>query len=249
VSLNGSQNGAGTTKISARPSQFTVVDYTNLSGAPVHVIETGSKNVVFVDSRGRMSLGSFSNAMQATADLYPGDVATFVGNVVVWQDGSVWMKAATPSAQITVTDYTNPDGLAAHVIRNGTANVVFSDSLGRLSLGVFSSATQATADAYPGDVATFTPTTVTWQDGTVWTKTAFPPSTITAMDPNGNVSHLKFLTDTNHVGLDGPMRGLNGGRQDGRINWSNGDVWDNFDFNALNALFEIEQGIPQYVFF
>jgi hypothetical protein len=57
VSLNGALNGAGTTNISARPSQFTVVDYTNGSGKSVHLVETGTSQVVFVDSLGRMSLG------------------------------------------------------------------------------------------------------------------------------------------------------------------------------------------------
>jgi hypothetical protein len=28
------------------------------------------------------------------------------------------------------------------------------------------------------------------------------------------------------------------------IVWSNGQVWDNFDFNALNALFEMATGYP-----
>jgi len=249
VSLGGSLNGSGTTNISARPSQMTVVDYTNLKGASVHVIENGTTDVIFVDSLGRMSLGSFFNTLQATADTYQGDVATFiVGSEIVWQDGSVWIKSTAPSNQIVVTDYTNPNGLATHAITNGTSNLAFADSLGRLSLGVFSSATQATANAYPGDMATFTATTVTWQDGAVWTRTSAPPNTITATDANGNVSHVKLLTNDSVVGLDGPLRGVTGTRQDGKLVWSNGDIWDDFDFNALNSLFEIELGIPRFAF-
>jgi hypothetical protein len=137
VSLARALNGAGSTNISARPNQFTVLDFTNLSGAPVHVIETGTTRVVFVDGLGRMSLGSFINSIQATVDSYPGDVATFAGGVVVWQDGSVWLPAATPSPQITVTDYINQNGLATHAIRNGTANVAFADGFGQISLGTF----------------------------------------------------------------------------------------------------------------
>jgi hypothetical protein len=37
---------------------------------------------------------------------------------------------------------------------------------------------------------------------------------------------------------------LTGTRLNGKIFWSNGQVWDNFDFNALNALFEMGTGYP-----
>jgi hypothetical protein len=210
----------------------------------VHAVETGTTSLVFVDGTGRMSLGSFFNTTQATADLYPGDTATFAGGVVIWQDGTVWIQAASPSPQIVLTDYTNANGVAAHTIRNGTANVAFSDSLGHLSLGTFFNATQATANAWPGDVATFTATTVNWQDGAVWTRTINPPITTTAIDANRVSSHLKLVSRTLLVGLDGPLQGVQGTRLNGKIFWSNGQVWDNVDFNALNAFFEMGTGYP-----
>jgi hypothetical protein len=233
-------NGAGITDT----SPFTVVDYTNLSGTPVHLIKTGTTKLVFVDSLGRMSLGSFVNATHATADLYPGDIATFSGGAVLWQDGSVWIPTASPSPQITLTDYTNANGVATHVIRNGTANLAFSDGLGQLSLGTFFNSTQATSNAYPGDVATFIGSMVIWQDGSVWTRNGFPPITTTATDANGALSHLKLLSPTMFIGLDGPMQGVNGTRLNGKIFWSNGQVWDNLNFNALNAFFEMGTGYP-----
>jgi hypothetical protein len=244
VSLNGSVNGTGNANISARPSQFTVLDYTNLAGAPVHVIETGTTSVVFVDSLGRMSLGSFFNASQANATLYPGDPATFSGNLVLWHDGSIWIRTAVPSSQITLTDYSNPQGLATHTIRNGTANVVVSDSLGHLSLGTFFNATQALTLLYPDDVVTFAANSVSWQDGTVWTKIGVPAITTTATGANGAVSHLQLLSPVLLVGLDGPLQGVHGTRLNGRIFWSNGEVWTNFNFNALNAFFEMGTGFP-----
>ena len=33
------------------------------------------------------------------------------------------------------------------------------------------------------------------------------------------------------------MAGLIGTRKNGQILWSNGTVWNNFDYNGLNALF------------
>jgi hypothetical protein len=246
---NVSLNGSGSVNVSARPSQFTVVDYVNLFGLPVHLIETGTTQAVFVDSRGRMTLGSFFSPDQATTDLYPGDVATVVGDVVVWQDGTVWLKSAVPSSQITLTDYTNPIGLATHTVTNGTANVAFSDSLGRLFLGTLTNATQAITSFYRGDVATFTPTTVNWQDGTVWNKTSAPPGTILATDANSSRSHLKLLEGFNTlIGLDGPLQGVTGNRRDDTIIWSNGEIWNGFDVNALNAFYEMQAGLPRYGF-
>jgi hypothetical protein len=242
--LQGTKNGAGTTTITASPSQFTVVDYTNGSGKPVHLIKTGTTHVVFVDSLGRMSLGSFFNPTQALADLYPGDVATFSGGGVLWKDGTVWIQAASLSPQITLTDYTNANGVATHLIRNGTANLAIGDSLGRLSLGTFFNATQALTNLYPHDVATITPNTITWQDGTVWTVTGSSPITTTATDANGVLSHLKLLTPTMLIGLDGPLQGVHGTRLNGKLFWANGAVWDNLDLSALNAFFEMGTGYP-----
>jgi hypothetical protein len=255
VSLPGSLNGSGRVNISAAPSQFTVYDYTNASGTSVHVIGTGTTHVVFVDGLGRMSLGSFFNTTQAKADLYPGDVATFSTNQVFWQDGTVWTKAAMPSTQITVTNYLNPRGVAVHAARNNSGNVAFLDSLGLLSLGTFINATQAVDNAYPGAVATFSalalPPFISWTtpikgtneiEVTPWNVTFNPPITITATDVNGTISHLKFLSRATLVGLDGPFQGVQGTRLNGKIFWANGQVWTNFDFNSLNAFFEIQKG-------
>ncbi len=257
VSLNGTRNGTDPVNISARPSELTVVDYVNLAGRSVHLIETGTTSAVFVDSLGRMTVGSFFSPNQATTNLYPNDVATIVGGVVLWQDGSVWIKASTPSTQITVTDYLNSHGVATHVIRNGTANLAFDDSLGYLSLGTFINSTQAVAYAYPGDLATFDVGTVTWQDGMVWQVPIYAipaivtiggpqltfappplPLTVTASTSNTPLMHFEvFRTDLR--GLDGPLQGTYGTRLDGTITWSNGDVWTGFDINSLNAFFEL----------
>src|SRR4029079_6778379 len=92
--LKGTRNGVPTTTIVSVPSQFVVFDYNNGHGATVHVIETGTNNVIFVDGMQRFSVGQVFNTTQATSDLYPGDTATFSsdGNTVTWQDGFVWTK-------------------------------------------------------------------------------------------------------------------------------------------------------------
>ena len=121
---------------------------------------------------------------------------------------------------------------------------MFVDGNGNTSLGTILSSTLASAVLYPGDYATFGSGRVTWSDGTVWTQTAAPPLVIAASGVNGAISHLKLLSATTLVGLDGAFSGVNGVRQNGQIVWSNGAVWDAFDFNALNALFEMATGYP-----
>jgi hypothetical protein len=70
------------------------------------------------------------------------------------------------------------------------------------------------------------------------------PITITATDANSVTSHLAVLSPTLLIGLDGPLQGVNGTRLDGKNFWSNGQVWENLDFNALNAFFEMGTGFP-----
>jgi subtilase family serine protease len=242
ISLNGAANGTGTTQIAAAPSLVTVLDYVNAStNNPVHVVETGTNNVIFVDALGNMASGTIINSTQAATPHFPGQVATFYSNEVVWSGGTVWLQTSSTSA-VTVTSYTSAIGLPFHVIQNGTGQLAFVDGLGNISLGSMQSASTFAANANPGDVATIAGSTINWQDGSVWTQTNAVPLTISLTDTNGAVSHVALQTPTTLVGLDGPLSGLTGTRQNGTIVWSNGTVWDNFDFNALNAFFEMANG-------
>jgi hypothetical protein len=244
--LNGTKSGQGTTTISATPSQVYVFDFVNAANMPVHLVQTGTTNVIFIDSAGHMALGTFISPTQAITPYFPGVVATISldGSKVTWSDGSVWTKTA-PTAAVTLTDYTNAAGVPVHLIQNGTNQLAFVDSLGRTSLGTMLSPTTAQADLYgPGDIATISGNTVSWQDGSLWTQSNALPLTITLTDTNGVVSHVKLTSPTTMIGLDRALQGLTATRQNGKLFWSNGAVWDNFDFNAINALFEMGTGYP-----
>ena len=240
--LNGATNGAGTTQITATPGLVTVVDFVNAAtNNPVHLVETGTANVIFIDALGNLATGTFINATQATTPHFPGQIATFYPNKVVWSGGTVWTQT-NPTSAVTVTNYTNTVGLAFHVIQNGTTQLAFVDSQGNISLGSMLTASTFVANTNPSDVATISGTTISWQDGSLWSQTNVVPLTISLIDTNGVVSHVKLQSPTTLVGLDGPLSGLTGTRQNGQIVWSNGSVWDNFDFNALNAFFEMANG-------
>jgi hypothetical protein len=225
---------------------IAVFDYVNASGKAVHVVQAGTNNVVFIFANGQMSVGTFINATQATTPLFPNDVATFSNNMatVTWTDGGVWTQTA-PTTAITATTYTNPNGTLVHFIQNGTNQVAFIDGRGRISLGTMLTANTAVSDLYgPGDVATISGNTVVWQDGTVWTQTGAVPLTTTLIDTNGAVSHVRLTSPTTLIGLDGELSGLTATRVNGALFWSNGAVWDNFDLDALNALFQMATGYP-----
>jgi len=172
-------------------------------------------------------------------------VLTLSGGRIVWQDGMVW----TPTNNVglsppVVASYTNTVGVSTHVVQNGTNSALFIDSIGSISVGLFVNRTQTSDPQYPNDMATFGTGTVTWQDGIIWTQTANPPIKITATDQNGAVSHLRLQSATVFVGLDGPLQGVTGTRDNNEIEWSNGDVWANFDYDALNALIELGTSYP-----
>jgi hypothetical protein len=215
---------------------------------------------VFVDGIGNMVLGTYTpydpktNVPQATAPNYPGYTASIVGKTITWTDGkpadtTVWTQTTAPTSTITVTDYKNQNGVAVHEIENGTNAFVTVDSLGNTSLGHFLSGSgkHGSADLYPTDIATFSSNNqvVTWSDGIyVWTQTANPPLLITLTDTSNAISHIQLMTPSTLIGLDGPLKGVTGTRLNGKIFWSNGQVWNNLDFNALNAFFEMGTGYP-----
>ena len=233
----------GFSEITATPTDLFVTNYLDGTGGESYVIQNGTTNVVFVDSGGNMSLGTFTDGTHAIRNDNPANVATFGGNQVMWQDGAVWTKTSNAGSSAPVmTTYTNDAGVATYAIQNGKSNVVIVDSLGTFSLGSFTSSTQATDSRYASDSATFGTGTVTWQDGMVWTKTTNPP--ITILGTGLTWGRLKVTSPTTMVALDGPLKGSTGTRANNSISWAlagadTGQSWSGFDADQLNALFEI----------
>jgi len=246
LALNGTNNGSGTTTITAAPSRIYVFDYVNGGNKPVHVVQTGTNQVVFIFANQVFGVGTFISATQLTTPACPNDIATISNDftTITWQDGTVWTQGARTAA-VNVLDMTNAAGVAVHLIQNGSNHVAFVDSLGRTTLGMVVSPGKVVSDLYgPNDVATISGNTVSWQDGSLWTQTNNVPLTITFTDTNGALTHVRLTSATTLVGLDGEMAGVTATRQNGQIVWSNGAVWNNFDLSALNALFEMGTGYP-----
>ncbi|HEY2253027.1 MAG TPA: hypothetical protein VGH74_18270, partial [Planctomycetaceae bacterium] len=221
----------------------TILDYINpVNGLTMHVVQNSTGNVTFVNGGGSLVLGVMNNPTQATVAAWGNDVATFSPGRINWSDGSVWLQTAAPANRLTLTIYVvASNGRSTSLVRNSSAVGVFVNGGGSMVLGTFSGPT-ATVAAWNRDVATFAGGTIYWSDGSVWNQATTQAVTIAATDVNGAISHVQVLSATTLVGLDGSLGGVTGTRSNGQIVWSTGVVWNNFDFNALNALFEMSNG-------
>jgi hypothetical protein len=225
----------------------TVIDYINVgNGLTAHVVQNGMPTVTFVNEHGSVVPGVMTDSSHATVAAWRNDVATFANGRINWSDGSVWIATVSQSAKLTIKKYADlADGLTAHLVQTGTPTAVFVNQLGAMVLGTFTSSTRAIVAAWNSDVATFAGANINWSDGSVWNglTTAVSP-VVTLIDSNGAVSTARLLSATTLMGLAGPLQGVSGTRQGSKIVWANGEVWDNFDFNALNALFEMGTQYP-----
>jgi hypothetical protein len=221
----------------------TILDYINpANGLTMHVVQNSTGSVTFVNGGSSLALGVMNNPTQATVADWGNDAATFSPGRINWSDGTVWLQTAAPANRLTLTTYVAAaNGLVANLVQNGTSTGVFVNEFGMMALGTFNGGTATVAD-WNGDVATFANGNIGWSDGSVWNQATTPPVTIAATDVNGAVSHVQVLSATTLVGLDGSLGGVTGTRSNGQVVWSNGVVWNNFDFNALNALFEMSTG-------
>src|SRR4029079_17780645 len=156
LSMNGTNGGTGTTTITAAPSTLYVFDYINGSGKPVHLIQTGTNSVLFIFSNNVFGSGQFISPTQLTTPVAPNDIATISNDfsTISWQDGTVWTRTA-PTGAVTLTNSTNGNGIATHLIQNGSTQVAFIDSCGNIIVGDQVSPGKFVTALYgPGDLAT-----------------------------------------------------------------------------------------------
>jgi hypothetical protein len=221
---------ANSNTVSSVPS-FAIADFTNGNGTTVHMASTGTSNVIFIDGKGHMALGNYLSPTTASSPDYPNDIATFNGNTVVWSDGTIWTMTPNPATQVTLAQYANPKGVPVNVIENGTNTLAFVDGAGNTSLGTFLNPTQAVAQLYPGDVASFNVNSVNWLDGTVWTKKNSTPSVLPVSNGGGNlnVNNINYHSSVIFVGDTGQTQAANGVQSSNKIYWSSRPIADGFD--------------------
>ena len=274
LSLTWTQNGSAKSTSTATTSPIYVADYVDPTGKAVHLVQTGTNNVVVIDANNNMLTGAFDpkdpTHSTFSTDSSPGDVATISGDLttITWTNSSkqtvVWTQSPRTSA-ITVTDYTNQFGVPVHLIQltpsdqltaDEMSQLAFVDALGRTRLGSINGNMVQNPAFAAGVVGTLSANSmiINWSNGYVWTPTNPVPLSIKLTDANGTNFHVQLTSATTLIALDPGIRidgsfdytiqGRTATRQDDTLVWSNGDVWGNVDFNALNALFEMAIGYP-----
>jgi hypothetical protein len=145
-----------------------------------------------------------------------------------------------------------------HIEHNGNT-LTFVNRSGKQSAGTWTSPTQISAYGETVTIGSGTSTgELIWSDGTIWsealsisgtdngsgmTTIEAVPSKILVTDyltGSGKTVHTVQTGTTN----DGPLKSVQGIRVNTAIDWSNGDIWTNFDLDALNAFFLMGTGYP-----
>ncbi|HTI50615.1 MAG TPA: hypothetical protein VL475_06685, partial [Planctomycetaceae bacterium] len=149
----------------------------------------------------------------------------------------------------------NLTGDPVHVIENGTT-LTFVNKAGGTSTGKWISSTQVQATDWnvTGSVINGQ---ILWSNGAVWNKNLVASATssgtgltsiaatstqVILTNTVGGTSRAQITGANTLVALD--WGGLIGIRSNGQILWSDGTTWDNFDFDALDAVFSDIRTLP-----
>jgi hypothetical protein len=153
------------------------------------------------------------------------------------------LQTSPVASSVTADYYVSPtNGNQGEVYTNGTT-VLFIKSDGARAFATLISGTTYNIAAWSLQ-ATFSPGKVTFNNGSSWTQTNAPLPTVTFTDTTGVSFKVQMLTSTTFIALGGPLGAIPATRQGDKLVWANGTVWNNFDFNAVNALFQMATGYP-----
>ena len=223
-------------------------------GKLVSVAQSGSA-LTFVNASGVSSSGALLSPTTLSATGM-GGTATFGDGVITFANSEKWTKLDL------ALSYTSSAGTGTALLQqDGTTTLRFVDRLGNTSQGRFLTPTRL-QDLGSGRTGTISNGQILWSDGEVWTKALVIQGTRAGTSPAQAVSLtatnsvIQATTSSETIGLQlmslntiraksGSLMGMIGRRQGGKIVWSNGVTWENFDFNALNALFADIQTYPR----
>jgi hypothetical protein len=246
-------------------SPFTITSYVNAANSlSDYVIQNNlNTSATFIKDDGTWVLGTVVGTTATAPGLSLG-TGTLSAGKISWSVGpTTWVQTTLAANVVSSAYYYNAaNGKSEQLIFNG-AYLIFINDAGIVSFGALNAAkTQATvtlgattyiatgnftSSAAVGNV-TFAlpaaPNTVVM----TWVKTNALTPLITLTDTNATTFHVRVTSSTTFVVIDGtasiPANTI-GTRQSNKITWSNNAaIWNNFDFNALNALFQMSAGYP-----
>ncbi|MGQ0635934.1 MAG: matrixin family metalloprotease [Planctomycetaceae bacterium] len=218
--------------------------YYNPTNGKLTSISQNGVNLTFVNAAGATSPGAFVNATTVTAPGF-GLTGTIQTGGILFSNGSFWKKLNL-SPTYTVT------GGTTQVIQDGTTNLVFVNKLGGTSNGNWINSTQVTAFGLTGTVANGT---IAWSNGAVWNKNlqifgTAGGSQVSLLATNSQIIATNRLGQTSRITVTSPGNmtfvdfGVTAQLLNGTLVFSNGGLWNNFDFNALDAVFSDIKTFP-----
>ncbi len=204
------------------------------------VAQTGL-SLTLTNASGGQATGTITGVIATNIPAW-GQTATFTSGGLNFSGGSIWKKLDLSP------NFTNATGDAVHVTAAGTV-LTFMNKVGGTTAGSWTSPTTVSAPGW-GVTGTVQNGTILWSNNTAWNKNlivlgtgsdgtgvtslASTNTTITLTNKVGGTSRGQITNGNTIVALDW---GVTGTRTNGKIQWSNNTAWDNFDFNALDALF------------
>jgi hypothetical protein len=238
-------------------SPFTITSYVNSTTAQSDFVIVNNQNTAatFINEAGTFVTGTVLGSTATAAGLGLG-LGTLSAGKITWASGAIWVQTTTQLGVVTPNFFYNAaNSKSEQMIANGNYRLFINDA-GTAAFGTLNAAgTQATIAAF-GQIATFgatgnitfaaiaTPNVV----AATWVKTSALLPLITMTDTTGAVFHVRITSSTTMVVVDGTAllpAGTIGTRQSKLISWSNSSAsWNTFDFNALNALFQMSAGYP-----
>ncbi len=234
-------NGSVWTLSFLSSSPITITSYANQSDSSArYLVQNGTSQLAILNAN--MVLGTFTSATQFNVPA-AGLSGTIGAGQISFSNSTTWLQTSPVASSVIANYYVSPtNGNQGEVYTNGST-VLFIRADGSRAFATLISGTTYNIAAWNLQ-ATFSPGKVTFNNGSSWTQTNDPLPTVTFTDTNGASFKVQMLTRTTFVALGGSLGAIPATRQNGKLAWANGTVWNNFDFNAVNALFLMATGYP-----
>lgn len=226
--------------------------YFNPANGKLTSLQQTGLNLTFINANGGSTAGTIVSPTQVSLPGW-GQTATFVDGKLLFANGTQWTKL-----DLSPSWFSSNAAASVGVIQNGTTSLTFVNRLGATSAGywlnpttVFASDWNSTGTVVDGRISWNGGQTLWYKRTTVWGASSGQGQVSLTMaaasnqffvtNRTGGSSRAVVTSPTTITLLDW---GVTGTRSGGRILWSNGTVWDNFDFNALDALFSDLKTFP-----
>ena len=214
-------------------------------------VSQNGMNLTFTNALGQTTTGTFLDTKHVSLVGW-NQTATFINGALTMTNGTQWNKLDLSP------NYTTSNGnMSVGIVQSGATGLVFVNRMGQSSRGHWINPTTVVATDW-NSTGTVANGQIVWSgNSVVWNKNllvqgassgqgktsiAATNDQIVLTNKAGGTSAATLINPTTLVALN--WGNVSGSRVDDKIVWSNGTIWDNFDFNALNAVFADIHSFP-----